>query len=134
MSTSDGAMEFGAKILAGEWDNHLDTIAAAITKRLIDGHATTRWKIEVPDLCTVTEDDLTMGEVAAIEFRTGKSMVALDPASFGADALAIITVRAITLGIADAEDRAKAINMNDYADCYSTYSVSPDPKDTSATA
>lgn len=133
-------VEFAAEILAGDHDSNLDTLAAAITKRLVDGHASERWRIDIPaDVAglddsglVVTEDDLTMSEARGVEFRTGKSWVHIDPRGSADDALAVATVRLITLGVEDAEERMGAVAMNTFVEWLSLFTVTPDPKDSAA--
>ena len=132
---TDQGLEMAAKIASGEYDKHLGTISAAIVNRLVEGHATDRWRIDaVFDGVEymVSEDDLTMGEVAAVEFRTGKSWVQIDPRNHAGDGLAILTVRLITKGVDNAEQLAKNVPANEFVDWLSTYTVTPDPKDTPA--
>jgi hypothetical protein len=135
MTDRQEALTVAAHIAAGEYDEHLDTFAAAIVKRLVDGHATGRWKIDTTvgdHPVTVTEDDLTLGEMAAIEFRTGRNWTVIDPRERATDAQAILTVRLISEGVKDAEKQVAGLPANTFVECLSTYTVTPDPKDTPA--
>lgn len=133
---------FAAEVLNGKQDDQADTVAAALVTRQVQGEFTDRWRIEIPAdqsgarvnrepvAVTVTEDDVTLGEIAAVEFRANKKWRFIDPRESANDALAVCIVRLIGLGVKDAEKRANAWPANQFVDWIGTYSVAPDPKDT----
>ena len=130
-----------AEIKLGRWDAHIETLNEQFRLRLIDQKATMRWLIRLPEgwkgqewcgqeAVLVTEDDLTIGEMRAVERRTGKPWGAIHPALSADNFAELIRVRMISRGVkaADADAMIDELPVNAAADLIGEYGLAGDPK------
>lgn len=125
-----------AQIAAGHWNGHLDEVVAAVTAQVVKGAVGFRWRIDIPEMVTVDEDDLTLAEVERVAELAG-----VGPARLTREHMlnspkvlrAVLRARLETNGATPDEsaDKTGGLKMNDLVDCIGQYEVNPDPKDPS---
>ena len=123
--------KFLSCVLNGGEDDHLADIFNTILGRFATGETGPRWRIVIPDVVTITEDDLTLTEAAKWEELTGQAIAEfqplLPPGPKAGQLLAFIEAR---LGLDHPE--VGKLTMTQVSDALSWDTVAPDPKDTSA--
>lgn len=140
-ATKEQVKKLVAEIKMGRWDAHIELINDQFRMRLIDQKASIRWLIRTPsewigqDWCgqsviLMTEDDLTMGELVAVERRTGKPWGAIHPALSGQNIIELMRVRMLSLGVApaDADAMLAALGVTRTVDLIGEYGAAGDPK------
>lgn len=108
-------------------------IMTACSEKVLDGSFGTRWRIEAPAFAvSVTEDDITLTEVAAVKRRTGQLVQQMNPAADPTLIGEIVRARMVESMGSD-PDRVDAqlrkVTLNEALAWYSEFPVGADPKD-----
>lgn len=136
------------RIIAGEFDGHLDDIVLAILERARSGAVAFKWRLRL-DGDEWTQDSATLGEMKFAEQHAWVHKVdaagrtvshratypEIDPRGNAEHLVALIVAhlhRAQGLPLADALKRAEAIPLSQMDDLVSEYEVVAAPKDDSA--
>lgn len=127
-----GLQRWCAEIVDGQHDDHLDVIAAAITRRMMDGAAGESWAVSIPDLCEFDEDTILLLEAERVERETGVSWVHHDPTQSASVLLAYVRARLeISEGLdpGAAAEAVAGLKVTDMAEWVRKTIRAPDPKE-----
>ena len=111
-------------IEAGDYDNDLADLVAAIRARARTAGQDLRWEITI-DGETWNEDTISIGEIRLVERTTGINWRELEP-GMSADVTTMFVVahyKAGGMDLKDAWERAEALNAKVIANAVSTYQV-----------
>jgi hypothetical protein len=132
-----------ARIVAGDFDGHLDDLVMAILERARTGAVAFKWRLRL-DGDEWSQDTVTLGEMRFAEQychvtddngrRRPAFYVELDPRTSADHAVGLIVAhlhKAQDLPLSAALKRAEAITAAELADVIGEYEVNPIPKDDS---
>lgn len=118
-----------AEIADGRLDGHLFDLLSAVQLRVVAGATAFLWKIEWDDL-TVTEEDITLGELVVAERIAGRNWSQLNPSTSAGNCRAVLIATLMNrrdMSEEKATAKVDAQPVHTLLDSIGQYEVSPAP-------
>lgn len=121
--------DFVQHIRLGKYDGHLQDVMSAIQFRAAGGATSFRWRLTFDDV-TITEDDITLGELVKIEKALDVSWVSINPARSAEQITTILSVamkHRTDLSDDEVDETVAAITASEATDALDQYEVVQPP-------